>query len=82
MADAPRDSLPTTWTYYKAHLPRTQISILVFCIIVYYVARPNLIMLVTCFVALQVMAYFGVWWGLRTAKRMTAKEDKLPLQGP
>lgn len=70
----------TTWSLYKAHLARTQVSILIVCVVLYVVVRPGIIPLAITFVLLQVAAYLGVWWGLRAARRMAAKEDKLPLQ--
>lgn len=46
----------------------------------FFTVKPHLLVLGALFIILQLVAYFGVWWGLRAARRAAAREQKLPLQ--
>lgn len=75
----PPKARKTVWQLYSANLIRTQITILLTLAVVYFVARPHWGALAVMFVVLQVVAYMGVWWGVRAAAKAGEGESKLPL---
>ncbi|QOV88760.1 hypothetical protein [Humisphaera borealis] len=79
MPKTPANPPMTTWELYKKSLPRTQISILAVTLLLYVVLRPEVHVLIAVYVLLQIFGYLGVWWGLRTARRIGETEDKPSL---
>ena len=82
MAGKTNNPGPTTWALYKAHLIRTQLAIIVVFVATALAVNPPILALALTFILLQAVAYAGVWWGLRAARRVAEKGNKLPLQDP
>lgn len=80
MTNKPHPQQHTAWDLYRASLLRTQLSIIFICVVVYFVVRPGVVPVLVMFVAMQVVAYLGVWWGLKAARRVSEREDRLPLE--
>jgi uncharacterized membrane protein YfcA len=68
------------WEQYRKTAAITQTFVLAVCAAMWFFANIPWPAVAALFVAMQLGALLGTWWGVRMRRRVTAEEDDLPLR--
>ena len=68
------------WEQYRKTAPLTQIFVIAVCAAMRYFANMPWAAVAALFVAMQLGALLGTWWGVRMRGKVIADEDDLPLK--
>jgi hypothetical protein len=80
MSDETPLAPPTRTEHYRRTLVPMQLFVLVLCGVTYITAKPDWLTILILFVSLEVFGCIGAVWAASLARRMTAKQDRLPLE--
>ena len=68
------------WEQYRKTAAFTQIFVVAVCAAMRYFVKMPWAAVAALFVAMQLGALLGTWWGVRLRRRVTAEDDDLPLK--